>query len=144
MNVSLQNGINAYENLKGDALLQNLKNRAQTTQGAQSIKGAQAMRGGQNAQPTQNAQNTPSSLQTLQAKGDNEEDKKLREQTDNFEALFLQIMLKDAIKNENPLYPKQPGSDIYHSMYIENLASTLSGSFGYSELLFNYLRSLQK
>lgn len=122
MNVSLQNGINAYENLKGDALLQNLKNR----------------------QTMQSAQNTPSSLQTLQAKGDNEEDKKLREQTDNFEALFLQIMLKDAIKNENPLYPKQPGSDIYHSMYIENLASTLSGSFGYSELLFNYLRSLQK
>ena len=139
MNVSLQNGINAYENLKGDALLQNLKNR-QTTQGAQSIKGAQAMRGGQNAQPTQNAQNASSSLQKLQAN----EDKKLREQTDNFEALFLQIMLKDAIKNENPLYPKQPGSDIYHSMYIENLASTLSGSFGYSELLFNYLRSLQK
>ncbi len=139
MNVSLQNGINAYENLKGDALLQNLKNR-QTIQSAQSIKGAQAMRGGQNAQPTQNAQNASSSLQKLQAN----EDKKLREQTDNFEALFLQIMLKDAIKNENPLYPKQPGSDIYHSMYIENLASTLSGSFGYSELLFNYLRSLQK
>ena len=139
MNVSLQNGINAYENLKGDALLQNLKNR-QTTQGAQSIKGAQAMRGGQNAQPTQNAQNASSSLQKLQAN----EDKKLREQTDNFEALFLQIMLKHAIKNENPLHPKQPGSDIYHSMYIENLASTLSGSFGYSELLFNYLRSLQK
>ena len=100
MNVSLQNGINAYENLKGDALLQNLKNR-QTIQSAQSIKGAQAMRGGQNAQPTQNAQNASSSLQKLQAN----EDKKLREQTDNFEALFLQIMLKDAIKNENPLYP---------------------------------------
>lgn len=114
MNVSLQNGINAYENLKGDALMQNLKNRA--TQGAQS------------------------SLQKLQ----DQEDKKLREQTDNFEALFLQIMLKDAIKNENPLYPKQPGSDIYHSMYIENLAENLSGSFGYSELLFNYLKSLQK
>ncbi|HIV49461.1 rod-binding protein [uncultured Helicobacter sp.] len=76
----------------------------------------------------------------LQAK----EDKKLREQTDNFEALFLQIVLKDAIKNDNPLYPKQPGSDIYHSMYIENLAQNLSGSFGYSELLFNYLKGLQQ
>lgn len=117
MNVSLQNGINAYENLKGDALMQNLKHRA-----------------------TQNMQSTPSSVQKHQA----QEDKKLREQTDNFEALFLQIMLKDAIKNENPLYPKQPGSDIYHSMYIENLAQNLSGSFGYSELLFNYLKGLQK
>ena len=111
MNITTQNGLNAYENLKGDALLENLKHRAKS-----------------------------SSIQKLQ----HEEDKKLREQTDNFEALFLQIMLKDAIKNENPLYPKQPGSDIYHSMYIENLAQNLSGSFGYSELLFNYLNDLQK
>ncbi len=129
MNVSLQNGINAYENLKGDALMQNLKNR----QAAQSV---QALRGGQDSKSAQGA----SSLQMLQAK----EDKKLREQTDNFEALFLQIVLKDAIKNDNPLYPKQPGSDIYHSMYIENLAQNLSGSFGYSELLFNYLKGLQQ
>lgn len=129
MNVSLQNGINAYENLRGDALMQNLKHRA--TQNMQNAQSAQDMRG---------AQNTPSSIQKYQA----QEDKKLREQTDNFEALFLQIMLKDAIKNENPLYPKQPGSDIYHSMYIENLAQNLSGSFGYSELLFNYLKGLQK
>lgn len=129
MNVSLQNGINAYENLRGDALMQNLKHRA--TQNMQNAQSAQDMRG---------AQNTPSSIQKYQA----QEDKKLREQTDNFEALFLQIMLKDAIKNENPLYPRQPGSDIYHSMYIENLAQNLSGSFGYSELLFNYLKGLQK
>ncbi|WP_395148302.1 hypothetical protein [uncultured Helicobacter sp.] len=111
MNITTQNGLHAYENLKGDAPLENLKHRAKS-----------------------------SSIQKLQ----HEEDKKLREQTDNFEALFLQIMLKDAIKNENPLYPKQPGSDIYHSMYIENLAQNLSGSFGYSELLFNYLKDLQK
>lgn len=123
MNVSLQNGINAYENLRGDALMQNLKHRAT-----------------QNMQNAQGMQSTPSSIQKYQA----QEDKKLREQTDNFEALFLQIVLKDAIKNDNPLYPKQPGSDIYHSMYIENLAQNLSGSFGYSELLFNYLKGLQK
>ena len=74
-----------------------------------------------------------------QAKKD---DKDLKEQTDNFEAIILQLMLKDTIKNDNPLYPKQPGSDIYHSMYLENLADNLSGSFGYSDLLYNYLKNL--
>lgn len=68
---------------------------------------------------------------------------KLREQTDNFEALILKIMLQDAIKNDDTLYPKQAGSDIYHSMYIDQLSDELSGSFGYSELLFNFLQEQQ-
>ena len=67
------------------------------------------------------------------------EDAKLREQTDNFESLLLKIMLEQAIKNDDILYPKQAGSDIYHSMYIDQLSQELSGSFGYSELLFNFL-----
>lgn len=81
-----------------------------------------------------------------QAKGDSgvdSEDKRLREQTDNFEALMLKIMLQDAIKNDDTLYPKQPGSDIYHSMYIDQLSEELSGSFGYSELLFHFLKDQQ-
>ncbi|RAX55954.1 rod-binding protein [Helicobacter sp. 10-6591] len=85
----------------------------------------------------ENLQDTQTPLQ--QAKKD---DKALKEQTDNFEAIILQLMLKDTIKNDNPLYPKQPGSDIYHSMYLENLADNLSGSFGYSDLLYNYLKNL--
>ena len=79
------------------------------------------------------------SLDSVQAK----EDAKLREQTDNFESLLLKIMLETAIKNEEILYPKQAGSDIYHSMYIEQLSQELSGSFGYSELLFNFLKEQQ-
>nr|WP_052058102.1 rod-binding protein [Helicobacter jaachi] len=71
------------------------------------------------------------------------EDAKLREQTDNFESLLLKTMLELAIKNDDTLYPKQPGSDIYHSMYIEQLSQSLSGSFGYSELLFNFLKEQQ-
>lgn len=71
------------------------------------------------------------------------EDAKLREQTDNFESLLLKIMLEQAIKNDDTLYPKQAGSDIYHSMYIDNLSQELSGSFGYSELLFNFLKEQQ-
>ena len=71
------------------------------------------------------------------------EDAKLREQTDNFESLLLKIMLEQAIKNDDILYPKQAGSDIYHSMYIDQLSQELSGSFGYSELLFNFLKEQQ-
>ena len=122
------NALNAYQSTQSTATLQNLKS-AQSLQ--QSMKVAQSLQG---------TKDSKTSLQKISAN----EDRALREQTDNFEALFLQIMLKDAIKNENPLYPKQPGSDIYHSMYIENLAQNLSGSFGYSELLYNYLKGQQR
>ena len=68
------------------------------------------------------------------------EDKALKEQTDQFESILLKFMLENAIKNEETLYPKQAGSDIYHSMYIDQLSQELSGAFGYSELLFNFLK----
>ncbi len=72
------------------------------------------------------------------------DDTKLREQTDAFEALILKFMLDIAIKFDNPLYPKEAGSAIYESMYKDSVADALSGSFGYSELLYNYLKDLQK
>lgn len=71
-------------------------------------------------------------------------DKALREQTDKFEAIFIKTLLDTSLDLDNPLYPKQPGSDIYNSMFKEQLAENLSGSFGYSELLFNYLKEQQK
>ena len=71
-------------------------------------------------------------------------DKALREQTDNFEALFIKTLLDASLNLDNPLYPKQPGSDIYNSMYKEQLAESLSGNFGYSQLLFDYLKEQQK
>lgn len=70
-------------------------------------------------------------------------DAKLKEQTDAFEALIVKTMLSTAIKNEDPLYPKEAGSDIYHSMYLDTLSESLSGSFGYSELLLGYLKEQQ-
>ena len=71
-------------------------------------------------------------------------DKALREQTDKFEAIFIKTLLDTSLNLDNPLYPKQPGSDIYNSMFKEQMADSLSGSFGYSELLFNYLKEQQK
>lgn len=83
------------------------------------------------------------SLKSKVGKADSS-DKALREQTDKFEAIFIKTLLDTSLNLDNPLYPKQPGSDIYNSMFKEQLAENLSGSFGYSELLFNYLKEQQK
>ena len=128
MTIDTQSTLNAYNQSTQSNALENLEMRAKMTQAKNAMR--------------QELQGTDSKTSLEKMRQD--EDAKLREQTDNFEAILLQIMLKDAIKNENPLYPKQPGSDIYHSMYLENLADSLSGDFGYSELLFNYLKDLQK
>ncbi|WP_104722504.1 rod-binding protein [Helicobacter mesocricetorum] len=73
-----------------------------------------------------------------------DDDSLLREQTDAFEALIVKNMLDIALKTDDTLFPKAPGHDIYQSMYKETLSQSLSGSFGFSELLFNYLKDLQK
>lgn len=72
------------------------------------------------------------------------DDARLKEQTDAFEALILKFMLDSALKLDNPLLPKAAGSDIYNAMYKESIADAVSGNFGYSELLFSYLKDLQK
>lgn len=72
------------------------------------------------------------------------DDARLKEQTDAFEALILKFMLDSALKLDNPLLPKAAGSDIYNTMYKESIADAVSGNFGYSELLFSYLKDLQK
>lgn len=73
-----------------------------------------------------------------------DDDSRLREQTDAFEALILKTILDTSLKLEDPLYPKAPGHDIYESMYKDTLSQSLSGSFGYSDLLYGYLKDLQK
>ncbi len=70
----------------------------------------------------------------------NEDDVKLKEQTDKFEAFFIKQILDISLKNENSLFPKDAGDKIYKSMYNEAMSDNLSGSFGYSELLFNFLK----
>ncbi|STQ86118.1 hypothetical protein LS73_005760 [Helicobacter muridarum] len=77
-------------------------------------------------------------------KGVDNNDAALREQTDKFEALFIKTLLDSSLNMDNPLYPKQPGADIYNAMYKEQLSESLSGRFGYSELLFQYLKDQQK
>ncbi|KAA8707378.1 Rod binding protein [Helicobacter canis] len=74
----------------------------------------------------------------------NNSDEKLREQTDAFEAILLKFMLDTSLNLESPLYPKQPGSEIYQGMYKDTLAQHLSGGFGYSQALFDWLKEQQR
>lgn len=74
----------------------------------------------------------------------NSSDEKLREQTDAFEAILLKFMLDTSLNLDSPLYPKQPGADIYQSMYKDTLANHLSGGFGYSQALFDWLKEQQR
>jgi Rod binding domain-containing protein len=67
-------------------------------------------------------------------------DTKLKEQTDKFEAFFIKKVLDISIKTDNALFPKGAGDEIYRSMYNDALSDKLSGRFGFSELLFNYLK----
>jgi len=66
--------------------------------------------------------------------------KKLKQSCDDFESEILKHFLKESLKKDNTLFPKSAGEDIYESMYQEQLAKDLSGGFGYSKLLFDYLK----
>lgn len=72
------------------------------------------------------------------------DDKALKEQTDAFESILLKFMLDTSLNMQDPLYPKQPGSEIYQSMYKDTLAEQLSGSFGYSKALYEWIKEQQK
>lgn len=72
------------------------------------------------------------------------DDVKLKEQTDSFESLILKQMLDMTIPKENSLFGKSTGSHIYQSMYNDTISKELSGGFGYSELLYNFLKENRK
>ncbi|MEA2100388.1 MAG: rod-binding protein [Campylobacterota bacterium] len=69
------------------------------------------------------------------------EDTVLREQTDAFESVILKMLLDTAMKDEKNLFTSQddPGDKIYKSMYRDELAKTGAGSFGFSQMLYDYL-----
>ncbi len=69
-----------------------------------------------------------------------DDDKKLREQTDNFEAFMIKKILDISLKRENSLFGKDPGDKIYNSMYNDTMSKALSGGLGYSQLLFDFLK----
>jgi len=66
---------------------------------------------------------------------------KLKEQTDAFEAVIVKMLLDNSLKDEKNLFSSQnnPGEKIYKSMYREELSKASSGSFGFSQMLYDYL-----
>lgn len=69
-------------------------------------------------------------------------DIKLKEQTDAFESFMIKEVLDTALKTDESasLFPKSAGSDIYKSMYNDAISRSLSGGFGFSEILYNFLK----
>ncbi len=89
-----------------------------------------------------------SALQNLEkAKYDiskNVDNNKLKEQTDKFEAFLLKKILDISMPKENKLFPKDAGDKIYKSMYNDAISLSISGKFGFSELLYNFLQENNK
>ena len=73
------------------------------------------------------------------------DDTKLREASDDFEAIFLQQMLKTMRKTslESDFIKKSEGEKIFRSMLDEQYAilSAKSGSLGLGEMIFQQLKS---
>ena len=69
------------------------------------------------------------------------EDAELRKQTDAFESVIVKMLLDTAMKDDDNLFTSQndPGEKIYKSMYRDELSKTSAGSFGFSQMLYDYL-----
>jgi len=68
------------------------------------------------------------------------DDLKLREQTDNFESVLIKTLLDTSMKDSNDFFGKDPGDKIYQSMYRQELSKASAGSFGFSQMLFDFLK----
>jgi Rod binding domain-containing protein len=69
------------------------------------------------------------------------DDKALREQTDAFEAVIIKMLMDNAAKNDEDIFSSEqdPGDKIYKSMYRDELSKSSAGSFGFSQMLYDYL-----
>lgn len=70
--------------------------------------------------------------------------KALREQTDAFESFFVKMVLDISIKSENSLFGKDAATEIYHSMYTDTMSRALSGGFGFSDMIYDFLMERAK
>ncbi len=72
--------------------------------------------------------------------GLSENDTRLKEQTDQFEAFLLKKVLDLSLKSEHRLFGKDAGDKIYQSMYNDTFSKALSGDIGFSQMLFDFLK----
>jgi Rod binding domain-containing protein len=66
----------------------------------------------------------------------------LKKQTDAFEAVIVKMLMDNAMKDDDKnIFSSQndPGDKIYKSMYKDELSKASAGSFGFSQMLYDYL-----
>ena len=68
------------------------------------------------------------------------DDAKLRERTNAFESVIVKQILDIALDEKYSIFPDDAGKNIYKSMYTDTIANSVSGGFGYSDMLFNFLK----
>ncbi len=87
--------------------------------------------------------NSINHIPTINKSDDN---KQLRKQTNAFESLILQIVLDVSMKDNKNIFSdkNKPGDRIYQSMYRSEIAKQSAGSFGISQMLYNYLSAKEK
>ncbi len=69
------------------------------------------------------------------------ENAKLREQTDAFESIIIKMVMDNAMEDEKNIFSdaNDPGDKIYKSMYRDELSKASAGSFGFSQMLYDFL-----
>lgn len=117
--------INAYNNALIDNSLKSVNSRISSD-----------FEGVLKAQKSQEFKNNFKAEKTLENGIDT---KALREQTDAFESFFVKMVLDIAIKQENSLFGKDASDEIYRSMYTDTMSKALSGGFGFSDLVYEFL-----
>lgn len=76
-------------------------------------------------------------------KTDNLEDKELREVANSFESFFLNQIMDVSLKSTK-IAGEGPGSDIIKGMYLQNIADSSAGTFGISDMLYEFLSKNNK
>lgn len=122
--------INAYNNALIDNSLKSANSRISNSRISSDFEGVLK------AQKSEEFKNNFKAEKTLENGIDT---KALREQTDAFESFFVKMVLDIAIKQENSLFGKDASDEIYHSMYTDTMSKALSGGFGFSDLVYEFL-----
>lgn len=72
-----------------------------------------------------------------------QDEETLRKVSNDFESFFLNEILNVSLKSTN-VAGEGAGSDIIKSMYMQSIADSSSGTFGISDMLFDFLSKNNK
>jgi len=71
------------------------------------------------------------------------EDKALKKVSDDFESFFVQQLMNVSLKGTN-VAGEGVGADIFKGMYTDVMSRQASGTFGISEMLYEFLSKQNK